>query len=233
MVTENVTTKFLGMYEMAEAARYLHVTAPRRPPNYSAVRRWIRSGLPDPDTTSKSASDLVLNFEDLISLRMVVALRIAGFSLQHIRRVHKELRRITGYPHPFAIKDLWVSDTDIFIEMDGWLSATKRGIYAMEFVKDWLREIKRPIDESLDIGFKRTNGHEVAVDWSPYEHVLLNPLVQFGSPCIAGTRIPTGTIWDMYCAGDKIQAIAANYKVAVSQIESAVKWEKELANVTA
>ena len=37
-------SEFLGMYEMAEAARYLHVTAPRRPPNYYAVRRWVRSG---------------------------------------------------------------------------------------------------------------------------------------------------------------------------------------------
>lgn len=223
---------FLGMYEMAEAARYLHVTAPRRPPNYSAVRRWIRSGLPDPETISRPATELILSFEDLISLRMVVALRIAGFSLQHIRRVHNDLCRITGYSHPFAIKDLWISNTDIFVQMDGWLSVTKRGTYAMEFVKDWLREIRRPIDESLDIGFKRVNGHEIAADWSPHPNILLNPLIQFGAPCIEGTRIPTNTVWDMYRAGDRQQAIANNYRISLFQIESAVEWEKELASVT-
>ncbi|MBM3133509.1 MAG: DUF433 domain-containing protein [Chloroflexi bacterium] len=224
-------SEFSGIYEMAEAARYLHVTAPRRPPNYAAVRRWVRSGLPDPETITRPATELILSFEDLISLRMVVALRIAGFSLQHIRRVHADLRRITGYPHPFAIKDLWVSNTDIFVQMNGWLSVTKRGTYAMEFVKDWLREIRRPIDDTLDIGFKRTDGHEVAAKWSPYPNVLLNPLVQFGTPCIEGTRIPTGTVWDMYRAGDRPQAIANNYRVSITQIESALEWEKELAHI--
>ncbi len=222
---------FVGMYEVAEAARYLHVTAPQRPPQYSAVRRWIRSGLPDPETVVKPANELILTFEDLISLRMVVTLRIAGFSLQHIRRVHKELRRITGYSHPFAIKDLWISETDIFVEMDGWLSATRNGAYAMDFVKDWLRQIRRPIDNSLDIIFKKVNEYEIAAGWSPHAYVFLNPLIQFGTPCIEGTRIPTRSIWDMHRAGDKAEAIAMNYKVSRLQIESAIEWEREIASV--
>ena len=222
---------FVGMYEVAEAARYLHVTAPQRPPQYSAVHRWIRSGLPDPEAVIKPANELILTFEDLISLRMVVTLRIAGFSLQHIRRVHKELRRIMGYPHPFAIKDLWISETDIFVKMDGWLSATRNGAYAMDFVKDWLRQIRRPIDNSLDITFKKLNEYEIAAGWSPHSDVLLNPLIQFGTPCIEGTRIPTRSIWDMYRAGDKPEAIAMNYRVSHLQIESAIEWEREVASV--
>lgn len=225
--------EFAGMYEIAEAARYLHVTAPRTPPHYSSVRRWIRSGLPGPETVSKPAEDLILNFEDLISLRMIVALRVAGFSLQHIRRVHKELCYITSYPRPFAIKDLWVTETDIFIQMDGWLSATRNGMYAMDFIKEWLHEIRRPLEGTLDIVFKRTNGHEIAVNWSPYTYVLIDPLIQFGAPCIEGTRIPTSSVWDMYRAGDKPAAIAGNYKVSLAQVESALQWERELASLSA
>lgn len=222
---------FAGIYELAEAGRYLYITAPEKPPRYSAVRRWVRSGLPVSEGPSIPAKDLFLTFEELVSLRMIVALRIAGFSLQHIRRVHQWLQDHTSYLRPFALKDLWVSETDIFVEMAGLLSATRRGQYAMEFVKEWLRRLRRPLDDSLDLTFMTVNGKEIACSWMAHPYVVLDPLVQFGAPCIEGTRIPTTAVWSMFRGGDKPRAIARDYGVSLLKVQSALEWENKIAGV--
>jgi len=224
---------FTGIYELSEAGRYLYVTTMNNPPRYSTLHRWVRSGLPSADAKSAPTKDFYLTFEDLISLRMVVALRTAGFSLQHVRNVHKWLQGATGYQRPFALRDLWVSDTDIFVEMNDLLSATRKGQYAMNIIKRWLTQIRRPIDSSLDLTFKETdNKKEVASSWTPITYVVLDPLVQFGSPCLAETRIPTRAVWSMYIGGDKAATIAKDYGVPLAKVEASINWEERLADVT-
>lgn len=223
---------FAGIYELAEVGKYLHATTPRKPPHYSALRRWVRSGLPVSERPFPPTRNLLLTFEDLVSLRMIVALRAEGFSLQHVRRVHLWLQEVTEYPRPFALKDLWVSDTDVFAEMEQrLLSATKRGQYAMNFIKEWLRRLRRPVDGSLDLTFKKANGREIASTWTAHSYVLLNPLVQFGAPCIEGTRIPTKAVWLMYLGGDKPAALAKDYRVSLPKVQSALEWEKKIAGM--
>lgn len=222
---------FTGIYELPEAGRYLYVTAPQKPPHYSTLHRWVRSGLPIPEARSIPAKSLFLTFEDLVSLRMIVALRIAGFSLQHVRRVHKWLVEATGYPRPFAMKDLWVSETDIFIEMYGLLSVTRQGQFAMEFIKEWLRQLRRPLVDSLDLTFKEEHGKEIASSWMPHPYVVLDPLVQFGSPCLERTRIPTGAIWSMFLGGDRPTAIAKDYGVTLVKVQAGIEWEEKIAAI--
>jgi uncharacterized protein (DUF433 family) len=225
-------TSFAGIYEVPEAGRYLYITAPQRPPHYSAIHRWVKSGLPVPEARYIPAKELFLTFEDLISLRMVVALRIAGFSLQHVRRVHRWLVEVTGYPRPFALKDLWVSETDIFIEMESCLlSATRRGQYAMEFIKEWLRRLRRPPKGALDLAFKDVSGKEIACSWMPHPYVVLDPLVQFGAPCIEETRIPTRAIWFMFLGGDTPEVIAKDYGVSLRKVQSGLEWERNIAGI--
>jgi len=223
---------FAGIYELTEASRYLYVTAPESSPHYSTFHRWVRSGLPLPEGSSIPTRDLTLTFEDLVSLRMIVTLRVAGFSLQHIRRVYQWLTEITGYRRPFALKDLWISQTEIFIEMEGLLSATRRGQYAMEFVKQWLSHLRRPLEDTIDLTFKKFDGKEVASSWTPYTYVVLDPLVQFGTPCIDGTRIPTKAIWSSFSGGDTLKAIARDYGVPLVKMESALEWERKIAGIT-
>jgi uncharacterized protein (DUF433 family) len=173
--------------------------------------------------------DIFINFQDLVSLRMIISLRIAGFTLKQIRIAQKYLREMTGHERPFALKDLWLSDTDIFIEMEGMLSATKQGQYAMDFVKDWLHRLRRPDVGSLDLTFEREENMEVASSWIPQPQIQLNPLIQFGAPCILGTRVPTETIWSMFIAGDTAESLAASYHLTLDKIQSALEWEKKIA----
>ncbi len=221
----------LGLYDLAEASRYLRATAPKKPPNYGTVRRWARSGL----TLDGSLAHLrpLIGFEDLMSLRMVLALRLAGFSFQHIRQVHQWLQDTTNFAHPFALKDLWVSETQVFVEMEERLaSATREGQFAMEFVRDWLTKVQRPTDGQKEMEFGPADGHEVAVLWRSHPYVAMRPSIQFGMPCLDGTRIPTRSIWSMSKAGDSVELIVRAYGVKREQVEAALEWERLLAQAT-
>lgn len=221
-----------GIYELRDAGRYLYVTAPQRLPHYTTIYRWVRSGLPSAEAQALPERELFINFQDLVSLRMIISLRIAGFSLQHIRRVHKYLQGLTVLKRPFALKDLWISETDIFIKMESFLSATKRGQYAMEFIKDWLRRIPRPDVGNLDLTFIESRGREMASAWIPHPYVVLNPLIQFGAPCVQDTRIPTEAVWSMFRGGDTPQSIAKGYNVPMFKVQSALEWEEKVAGIT-
>lgn len=221
-----------GIYELCNAGRYLYITAPQKLPHYTTIHRWVRSGLPSAEAQALPERELFINFQDLVSLRMIISLRMARFSLQHIRGVHKYLQNLTGYRRPFALKDLWISETEIFIEMEGFLSATKRGQYAMEFITDWLHRIRRPDIGDLDLTFVKSEGREIASTWIPHPHVVLNPLIQFGAPCVQDTRIPTVAIWSMFRGGDKPESIATGYTVPLFKVQSALEWEEKIAGIT-
>jgi len=221
-----------GIYELRNVGRYLYVTAPQKLPHYTTIHRWVRSGLPSAEAQALPKRELFINFQDLVSLRMIISLRIANFSLQHIRGVQKYLQVLTGYRRPFALKDLWISETDIFIEMEGFLSATKRGQFAMEFIKDWLHRIRRPDIGDLDLTFEPIEGREIASAWTPHPHVILNPLIQFGAPCLQDTRIPTVAVWSMFKGGDTPVTIAKGYNVPLYKVQSALEWEEKIAGIT-
>ncbi|MCI0793520.1 MAG: DUF433 domain-containing protein, partial [Chloroflexi bacterium] len=51
----------------------------------------------------------------------------------------------------------------------------------------------------------------------------------FGSPCIAGTRVPTRTIWGMIEAGDSRDRVARSFNISQGDIDGAIYWEESLA----
>jgi len=220
-----------GIYELRNAGRYLYITAPQRLPHYTTIHRWVRTGLPSAEAQALPARELFINFQDLISLRMIVSLRLAGFSLQHVRRVHRYLQELTGHNRPFALRDLWISNTDIFIRMEGLLSATRHGQFALEFIKDWLQRIRRPDIGDLDLTFEESEFGETASAWIPQPHIVLNPLVQFGAPCLQDTRVPTVAVWSMFKGGDMPENIARGYGVPLFKVQAALEWEEQIASI--
>jgi uncharacterized protein (DUF433 family) len=57
-----------------------------------------------------------------------------------------------------------------------------------------------------------------------YGRILIDPNVQFGEPCIAGTRIPARTIYRCYKGGDSIDYIARSYDIDARCIEAAIAY---------
>jgi uncharacterized protein (DUF433 family) len=79
------------------------------------------------------------------------------------------------------------------------------------------------VNHGLEFG-----AHHVATTWRPNEGVLIHPSIQFGTPCIEGTRIPTETIWALKQAGDSVEAMALMYGIEQRLVKNALEWEELL-----
>jgi uncharacterized protein (DUF433 family) len=55
---------------------------------------------------------------------------------------------------------------------------------------------------------------------------LPDPRVQFGKPCLAGTRIPTSIIAERHGAGDSVEVLAEDYERSPQEIEAALRYER-------
>ncbi|MCH8199592.1 MAG: DUF433 domain-containing protein [Chloroflexi bacterium] len=69
----------------------------------------------------------------------------------------------------------------------------------------------------------------MAVSWEPVDRVELTPSVQFGAPCIKGTRIPTRAIWNSRLGGDSVSHLSQSYGLAEDDLAAAIQWEERLA----
>lgn len=216
------SSEFQGLYETREASRFisttLALTTPLRVTSGKLIY-WIRRGVVDPELATMPGSDLILTFEDLISMRVIAALRAAGVKFTRIYEAEKWLRKVTGYPRPFATELLWTEQSDIFVEMKRKLVAASRsGQYAFQILEEYL----------IPVHGLTFNKRGIATTWEPRENILLNALIQFGAPCIKGTRIPTRALWGMVKGGDTLEYVANSYRLPVEQVQNAIDWEEDL-----
>jgi uncharacterized protein (DUF433 family)/DNA-binding transcriptional MerR regulator len=220
MNVNSETTKYEGVYEVPEAAGYLRASMRLTTPlNVTSTKLiyWIRRGLTLPGLTVVPGREVLIAFEDLISMRVIAALRAAGVSFKKIYQAERWLRQTTGHPRPFATELLWTERSDIFVEFRRKLIAASRsGQYAMEILRDYL----------IPVHGLTFDEHGLAKSWEPYEDILLNPLIQFGAPCIKDTRIPTRVVWGMVKGGDSVEMVATSYKIREDEVKRAISWEE-------
>ena len=220
MVRETVRSGFNGIYEPAQMAKYLFATSDFHVSSHH-ILNWVREGLALAELSEVPSRQLLLTFEDLITFRMIVIFRKAGFSLRHIIKVERYFQTVTGEPRPFATKRFWIGTRDLFSELYGRLvSGSKGGQQAFDFIRSSLKEVELTFNEQ-----------GIASRWLVRPHVSLQPIIQFGEPCIDGTRIPTGTVWGMFKAGDSEPFLARCFKVKPQEISEAIAWERKLEEV--
>ena len=217
---------FAGVYQVPEAARYLYVTS--RLPNVAKptprhLIYWMRKGIAPAHLRHERGRNVEIDFQDLVSMRVIYLLRGMGVELAKIKVAKAYLERLTGHSHPFATERLWTETVDIFAEIGPLLvTASKSGQLP------FLELVKQDLVNVHDMTFS----HGIADSWSPQPGILLRPNIQFGAPCIAKTGYPTRSIWRMYLGGDGIPFLAQSYGLEETQIENALDWEETLAKVT-
>jgi uncharacterized protein (DUF433 family) len=214
--------RFQGIYDIPSAARYLLAARGAEeayPVSSRHLIRWIRKGLALPEFSTVPGRELLIAFQDLISMRVIAAMRAAGVAWSDIYWAESWLRENVREPRPFATEELWTSRSDIFTRFRQMLiSASRHGQIAMEVLTDQLIPIS-------GLRFER----QVARMWEPRDLILLDPKVQFGAPCIKGTRIPTRAIWGMVQGGDPPELVQRAYEITDEELEAALEWEKRLA----
>lgn len=220
---------YAGIYEISDAARIVHVSS-RFPETLPAVNnrhiiRWIRKGLALPSLAEVPGRELYIAFEDLISMRIIALLRAVGVSWKGIYTTEHWLRDQTGAARPFATEALWTAGREVFFDREGEMIAASLGgqFPFASLVQQYL----------VPVAGLTFDNSGIANSWAPHEHnehIVLKPTVQFGAPCIRGTRIPTRTLWIMRCGGDSLDFIADAYRLDAQQVEEAIKWERRLAS---
>jgi len=222
---------FEGTYVAPEVALYLTATLRRDVPTTAQVYlvhsrnliRWIKVGLSSPALAGVPGRELLITFEDMVSMRVIALLRALGVSWPKIHRAEQWLRQQTGYHRPFAVKRVWTETVDVFADFPpGFIAASRQGQLAfVELIDQYLQPVE-------DMTFIRHNGVYIAETWTPHLDILMHPRIQFGEPCVAGTRTPTRMLWRMFNGGDSIPYLSHAFKLEEEQIEHALEWEDRL-----
>lgn len=175
-----------GTYTFGEAARILRRST--RTVTNQRLRYWIKTGLSPASRVADDGED-VLTFEDLVSLEIVHRLRDEGASLQSIRRVEVELRRLfPELERPFAHELFFTDGASVWAQVHGEdavieIVGKNRSHYAW---RDAIRTFAR------DIRFEGPGGK--AARWTLSPWVEINPTIQFGAPVVTGTRVAVRTV---------------------------------------
>jgi uncharacterized protein (DUF433 family) len=216
---------YTGIFSVTDAALFLRATTtpPEVPletwekrrsrfvgPNSRHLHEWIK----------RSSGGSYLTFQELVRMRMIVILRTRGLSLGSILRAERYMRDVMRAPQPFITESLWSSSSDVFCEFGNLIAASRAGQVAMEFLKEYLT----PIHHGLS--FDRDGLSE---SWRPLDGILIDPEIQFGAPCIEGTRIETESIWSLYQSGESDERLAELFMIDAKQVSSALQWEELLA----
>jgi uncharacterized protein (DUF433 family) len=230
MITSE-SPEFKGIYVASEAAIYLNATLKRDVPTLQEIQslrsrrliRWIRIGLASPELSVIPGKELLIGFEDLISMRVIAILRALHVSWPKIHRAEQWLRERTGYARPFAVERVWTETTDVFAEFhEEFVAASRSGQLAFTVM---LEQYLTSVHDTL---FAPYDGINVADSWMPHEDILINPRVQFGEPCIKGTRIRARVLNELLNGGDTIPYVMRSFDLTEQQITHALEWERRL-----
>ncbi|MXX93733.1 MAG: DUF433 domain-containing protein [Chloroflexi bacterium] len=220
IVREPEPSSYEGIYDVPEVARYIKATIHAelaRSVSSAKLIRWIRRGVASHDLVDVPGTELLIAFEDLISMRVITALRASGVKWSEIDRTEEWLRDATRHERPFATEYLWTGQGEIFVDWtERLLSASRDGQLALELLKDYLIPVH---------GLVFSEKTKVAALWEPMAGIVLEPQVQFGSPCLKGTRIPARTVAGMVEAGDAVEWVAQSYGLTRDEVKAACDWE--------
>jgi len=223
-IIENPT--FLGTYSIPSATLYVLATitnGSRLSLSARHLYHWTKQGLAGGYLIGIHNKHLYINFRDLISLRAIAAMRANGMSHRQIIIAEQVLKKHYGHDYPFATMEFWtLPPKDILIREGGTLLSASRHLQAaMEFFEEYMRP-------SHNLTFDLFS---ISASWRPYNNVLLDPQIQYGEPCIEGTRVPTQVLYSLYKAGDNIDNLSYFYGIKPSRIKDAIAWENHIQEV--
>lgn len=228
-----------GIYTLPEAARLINVPSRK-------IHRWLygysysrKSGeshvrsyseplwVPQLSKTEYEAE--VIGFNDLLEVRFVSAFVEHGVPLTVVRRCMETARDLYGVDYPMTSGSFKTDGKTIFAE--ALEKSAKEG--ALLDLKSLQFAFKDIISPSLYAGIEYDGKR--ASKWYPQgrkQHIVLDPMRQFGSPIVDEVGVPTGVLLASYIAEGATQGAvvqtARAYEVPVKFVEAAIRFEQGL-----
>lgn len=209
-------------YTIAEASHWLGIPL-------STTRAWLLGqGSFAPVVEIADRAGKSLSFVNLVELHVLAAIRRRhNVALQRVRRAVEFIETRLGVAHPLSSARMLTDGRDLLVEACGdILNVSKGGQVEMrEILQAYLERIEHDAD-GMPARLYPFTRKDVRRD---PRSVVIDPLVEFGRPCLVATGIPTVEIADRYKAGESVESIATDYGRTREQIEEAIRYELPLA----
>lgn len=216
-------------YHIREAVRYIRVP-------YGNLYRWC-FGVKPTKTSCRKIAPLIkvsnppyLSFWNLAEVYILAGiLRDYGVTLQSARRAVSYVETHMHVRSPLLTQQFATDGIDLFIAAIEHeqpdlplINASQGGQVTIKAVmQDALKRVSRDYNGLIKSIYPYTN------DSAEARVVEIDPRRSFGRPVVVGTRVPTEVLASRWQAGDSIDALASDFELSPSLIESALRWEKQ------
>ena len=196
-----------GVYDYAEVESVLHISS----------SMLARIALPDPTgrrpALVRPEHSWCFTFRELVSVSVVVTLRLRQIDYDAIWAVEQQLAEEYGTPWPFAhraaLARLSTSGQDLLIDRERTAAGQ---LVIREAAELYLKLLHFDSDDYAD-------------RWEAGDGIVLDPAVQAGAPCIAGTRVPTEVVADRVTEGEPEEVVAEDLSLTLIQVRQALEFE--------
>lgn len=215
----------LPTYSLTDASRCIG-THP------ATLRSWFKGrSYPTKAGPRRSPNLLVPAAADALSFRNLVQAHVVqGIRKRYHIPMHR-VREALAYLHgSMGNLDLLVSaqffhDTEhLLLKVeDRLISLSERGQAVSETV---LQQYLHRIEYGPDGMASRLYPFLTTAAGQLYEprHIMIDPTVAFGKPCLKRLGVKTAIIADRFLAGDPMDELAADYGAEPEEIEEAIRW---------
>lgn len=216
----------IASYSIPEAAHYLQLP-PATVRSWALGRRYPTDEGPrffKPLVHIADVSKRLLSFQNLVELHVLSAIRRKHqVKLREVRRAIDYVGKQLKTDHPLVDQQMLTDGRHLFIDRYGKLiNASQDGQMEMrKMLEAYLERIER---DDIGLPARLYPFTSTIVDSSP-KPIVIDPRIQFGRPCIAGTGVPTSAIVERFKAGDSVKLLAEDYGRNTSEIEAAIRYE--------
>lgn len=230
--TESPDSFSVPLYTVAEAARYLDVSA-------STLRRWAkgytwgsqgRAAHSEPILTTVEASsrlDATIPFVGLAEGLVLAAIRDSGVPMQRIRPALSKLDEELGLSHALASRRLYTDGAEILLDVSRSLEDPNdvQAVQDLVVVRNGQRVLNEAVARYLQrvefgadgyISLIRLPGYRIA-------DVVVDPTRGFGQPRFVhgGGRLEDAL--GLFRAGESVEVVAEEFGVPQPELEDAIR----------
>jgi uncharacterized protein (DUF433 family) len=216
-----VDRREIPAYAYSEAAHYLDL-----PP--STLRAWFAGQKSfRPVIRAADPKRIVLSFSNLVEAYVLAAIRRKHhIGLPTIRRGLRFLTAKLGSNRPLLEQQFATSGKQLYVELGQVINISRDGQIEMaELIRTYLERVDR---DPKGVPIKLYPFMRAQPLREQARTIVIDPLVSFGRPVIAGTGIPTAVLAEQFEAGDDVRDLAKEYGASEEAISDALRCEFRL-----
>ena len=217
------------VYGLGEASRLLGLRRDR-------VGAWLdgyeRQGVRYPPVIRESMTgDEIVTWGEFVELGYLREYRRCGVPLQRLRPVIDELREVFGTPYPLATARPYEFDKELVLRIQELTHLPSEIAMVIRsgqhlLLKDRAHRFFRKVEFDPE-----AEGAVRIFPAGPTSPVVIDPLVRFGRPNVAG--VATDRLWELFDAGEPLNEIADGYDLGLDLISAAIAYEEQRLSLAA